>query len=737
MTLLFGFSSAVAQVLLIRELLTVFRGSELVIGAIFAAWFLGIYLGTRISKDASPERLRTRALRALIALPLVLPIAIYLAHLIPAILPSTTGTHYSIITEFLCAMLLSAPAGICIGLYFPPAVTLMSAEKKSSGGAVIFTIESLGSFSGGLIFSFILVDHLNPLAISSLLLFLSICMYIAITRDRGFVAAACAAAALLITAGGMEHAFFTRLWKQAHAGRLISYTRTRCQMISFESLEDQTNVYGDGVFYFAFPDRYGARLPFHLIRSLMRTGRERICIFGGGPGSLVLNLARAAAHPLSYCESDPWLTDSILKLGDRDLARAVESGSLRLLREDFRQHLSQAGNRYDIILCIPPSPENSRLNRFYTAEFYELCRQSLSEDGILVTALPGYANYMGGDLKRFIASIYKAFKGRFPHLLATSGETVYLIGAKVRDALPKTGEELVRGYGKKFPRLKLELTARGTDQEILGDFDPAELMMLFEPTQSAYFTVQMNSIPDGTPENRDMKPGAYWSHLLLSALQENSLFYHLLRVSYVLALIAAICILFILHRTFRRIGPAQLYGAVIATAIGFISISTMVIMILVYQNFYGNVYHRIALVNAVFMLGLFSGGAYALRVRMRFSWRLIVAMMFLLFGIAVYMRMRSELLFWPILYLFASLCGTVLPSLFELLKGEDYHRTATNLNAMDHLGAVAGSILIPLSLLPALGVHGALAVQVIISVAVYVYALISGRRDMKPPCDCL
>lgn len=728
MTLLFGFSSAVAQVLLVREILTVFRGSELVIGAIFAAWFLGIYFGTRAFIQAEAERLRVRALRAFLALPLVLPVCLYLAHLLPALMPTAKGAHYSIITEFICAMALSAPAGICIGLYFPPAVTLMSAEKKSSGGAMIFTIESLGSFSGGLAFSFIMVDHLNPLAISSLLSLLSICVYIAVTRDWRFLAAACAAAALLFTASAIEQAFFARLWNHTHAGALTGYVRTRCQMASFERLEDQTNVYGDGIFYFAFPDRYGARLPFHLIRSLMRTGNERICIFGGGPGSLALNLARSASPPLAYCESDPWLPGTIMKLGNRDLRNAVDSGRIRLIPDDFRHHLSQWEGRYDIILCLPPPPENARLNRFYTAEFYELCRQRLSEEGILVAALHGYANYMGADRKGFIASIYKAFRGRFPFLLATSGDTVYLIGAKSRGVLPESGEALMREYRNKFPMVKHSLLAGGIDPELLEGFRPEELGMLFEPTQGAYFDAQMRSILDQSGENRDMKPGAYWSYLLLSALQEDSPVYVFLKAPLVLAAIAAAAILFALCRTLRMLGRIQFFGAVVTTALGFISISAVILMILIYQNFHGNVYHRIALVNAAFMLGLFCGGLFAMWRRMRFSWISFASLLLLLLASGAYVRSGFEVFFWPILFMFSSACGTVIPSLFALLGEEDYLRTARNLNAMDHLGAVAGSILIPLSLLPALGVQGALATQMLVAGAAGVYSLLAGRQ---------
>ena len=47
-----GFASAVIQVVMIREMLSLFRGNEFIIGIIFSAWFLGIFLGARSSSSS-------------------------------------------------------------------------------------------------------------------------------------------------------------------------------------------------------------------------------------------------------------------------------------------------------------------------------------------------------------------------------------------------------------------------------------------------------------------------------------------------------------------------------------------------------------------------------------------------------------------------------------------------------------------------------------------------------------
>ena len=64
-----GFAAAIAQVVLVRELMTLCRGNELVIGIIFSSWFLGIFLGARINPPGSAASLERRVLASLALLP--------------------------------------------------------------------------------------------------------------------------------------------------------------------------------------------------------------------------------------------------------------------------------------------------------------------------------------------------------------------------------------------------------------------------------------------------------------------------------------------------------------------------------------------------------------------------------------------------------------------------------------------------------------------------------------------
>src|SRR5512136_1400051 len=94
-----GFAAAVIQVLLIREILSLCRGNELIIGMIFSSWFLGIYLGARFNPSAGADILKRRVLISMLALPALMAVLAYGAHAVQIVLPRTVGTFYSFFAE--------------------------------------------------------------------------------------------------------------------------------------------------------------------------------------------------------------------------------------------------------------------------------------------------------------------------------------------------------------------------------------------------------------------------------------------------------------------------------------------------------------------------------------------------------------------------------------------------------------------------------------------------------------
>ena len=104
--------------------------------------------------------------------------------------------------------------------------------------------------------------------------------------QRGVLALRSTCVALALFSGPLENNLFSALWGARHNGTLAAYERTRYQAVQAEVEEGNVNIYGNGVFYYTLPDRYGARGLFHLVKSLQPRPGARILILGGGIAGL-------------------------------------------------------------------------------------------------------------------------------------------------------------------------------------------------------------------------------------------------------------------------------------------------------------------------------------------------------------------------------------------------------------------------------------------------------------------
>jgi spermidine synthase len=717
-----GLAAAVSQVILVRELLAFCRGNELIIGVILSSWFLGIYLGARFNPAGDGQALERRVLVSLFMLPLAMAVSVYGARAVQVLLPRTVGTFYSFGAEMALALLFTAPVSFFIGFFFPPLVSLASAEMKDRAGGAVFYAESMGSFAGGMAFSFILVAIANPLAIASGL-FMAALLLIAWRGNKQFLPLVLACLAVILVSGTIEKKIFTAVWNRTHTGKLVRYQRTKYQIVEIESTGDTVSVYGDGILMYTLPDRYEARGIFHFVNALLGE-RRTVLLMGSGPGSLLHNLLKTGISRLSYFEHDPDLWDAVYPFRKR-MYRDDVPAKLRVVPGDLRHYLAESGERFDMIISLPPAPENIMLNRFYTRDFYALCKRRLAPGGIFVTSLHGFSDYLSADRKNYIASMYRAFAAEFPRHLRSSGETIYLAGAAEEGVLPESGEALIKRYERNMP-----LPAGRFEREMTDNFSPSEMRAYFERTQLDYFTAVMGPLVKTVNENRDLQPGAYWKNIVLSAFREGSAFHGLVRGFPLLLVIVAVLAGIALWDIGRKHGRRRLAAGFMIFSTGLVSISVMLVMIVLYQNAHGIVYYRISLINALFMLGLTLGSFAATRWERLGLTAILACLSGAAGAILASTWAGADFLFWGLLVIFSFLCGMVFPALFAAAGPGAPLESASVLDAMDHMGAIAGAILTVMVFLPLLGIRGTILLNMGIAVpALAVSCLMSMRKE--------
>jgi len=85
----------------------------------------------------------------------------------------------------------------------------------------------------------------------------------------------------------------------------------------------------------------------------------------------------------------------------------LDKPGVRIIADDPRRFL-QAEGLYDLILIGMPEPSSGQANRFYTLEFFKLCRERLKADGIVALRIQAAENRWTPQMTERALSIHGA-----------------------------------------------------------------------------------------------------------------------------------------------------------------------------------------------------------------------------------------------------------------------------------------------------------------------------------------
>ena len=170
--LVVGFSGIVVQILLLREFLIVFAGTELVIAIILANWLileaLGAFLAGRWI-DRFPNTIKVfTGLNILFSL--MLPTAVYATRLLKDIWGVLPGEGMGLTPVFVSTLVLFAPISFLHGALFTVSCKLNATNSPSTekvspiGNAYIY--ETLGTIAGAVLFTYLLIPFFHSFHIS-------------------------------------------------------------------------------------------------------------------------------------------------------------------------------------------------------------------------------------------------------------------------------------------------------------------------------------------------------------------------------------------------------------------------------------------------------------------------------------------------------------------------------------------------------------------------------------------
>lgn len=728
-----GVHAQVAQALLVREGLVAFYGNEVSLGAFFGSWLLWVAVGS-----IAATRWRDRgaaaigALRAvLLLLPLLLILELLLFRSVRWVLSAAAGELVPFGELLFATLVLNVPTGLGIGLAFPLAVQGLRVLEADPAGAdtpgavraasVLYALDALGAFAGGLLFTFALVDWLGAwrtAAAGAAALGLSVALLSPGARRwraAALVLAAAGAALALPGIGGTIDRALER-WRFAALQpglELLDAVETRYQHTAVARLGTQTSVVSDGRIDASFPDpdQVSQDAAFFLAQA---EGARRVLLFGGVASGLAAELLRYPLERLVVVQPDAEAFARLRPHLPAETVAALADPRLTLRFEDGRRYANRLGGdqAFDLVLVLAGSPSTAHSNRYFTAEFYAAVRRGMAPDGVLCTAVGGASNYLGREVRGYGASVYRTLSEAFGQLALLPGDEQVFCASARPDRVTEDPAVLERRY-----------LATPLD---VHRFPGLAFHSLLPADRVAFLRRQLADPPG--ERNTDGRPVTYWLNMLLWGKLSASHFVAWLERLRDLGpwpylVPAAVLVGLLLLRGAVEGWPRPRRRRQAATlalaALGFAAMAGQLALLFSYQATVGFVFGRIALLNGVFMTGLALGAGWLGRVLTPRAGGALAAVLALtaagaallptlLATLAGLDGVRLELAYLGLCLALGLLTGTGFPLGVDRAQRDTGSalRSSALAEWADSLGGAAGGLVTGALLVPTLGVDG-------------------------------
>lgn len=680
-----GISSIMTQLTLMRELLTVFSGNEMVLGIILGNWLLLTGLGSYLGKTA--PRLKSPLTLLVVAeiVVAILPIAdIFLIRSLRNAI-FVRGAAIGVTSTVAACFVLLLPYCVTAGYLLTLACCALASKEGPLSIGQVYFMDNIGDIAGGFLFTFVLIyffDHFGILYFPAFLnLFFAVTLAFSLRSETllGFAAWVIAWLVVLVSLHNLDD-LSTKI---EYAGRNVVYRGDSPygNLVVTESAK-QYDFVENGVPLFSTQNVQEVEETVHYAMS-QRPDAENVLLISGGVSGTAREVLKYGVREVDYVELDPLIIEVGRKFVPENLAD--ERGRINVINTDGRLFVQRTEKRYDVVIADLPDPSTSQINRFYTYEFFEEVKDNLKIDGVLSLSLGHYENYLSEELAKLIAATHRTLRRVFANVRIVPAGRVFFLAS---------GGPLHSDLDDIVARIE-----RKGIQTVW--VNRAYMSAMLTPDRLADMR---RATSEKAAVNKDFSPVLYYYHLLYWMSQ--------FRVRF--RVFAAVLLLFFAIYLWRiRAVPFAIFTT------GFAASALEVVLLLGFQILYGYVYNQLGLIVTVFMLGLAVGSFVMNRILPNRTRRDLVKLElgiaayagllpFVLMGLGrvgggIVSSISAHVLFPLLTLVLAALVGMEFP-LAGKADFKGIASTAARLYTADFVGACLGAILVSTVLIPVIGV---------------------------------
>ncbi len=425
--------SIIFQLQIIREILFMFGGNEIVYGLVLALWLLAVGLGAWFSSFLNVSK---RVLKALVCLELALPPFLIIgARLIKQYWILGVAKEFSFV--ILTSILILFPFCFLSGLVITKASRITSHEKTRRLVDFYF-LDISGNLIGAILFFFFLIT-LNTIRTASLISLISLGIvwlvfyfYFSekhLGKDLFFLGMFGIVLVLCIFSFLVN---LDNLLLSNELGNLVAFKESRLGRIVIAESNYQRNYFYDSVPIGDNATQSEAEMLTHLPLSLVK-GADNFLLLKSFFVNELEELSHYDSLNVTIVSPDKTLVKEIEKREFSEAEVELKEKGIKVVPIDpylfLNTLLKEEHISYDAVVVGNPGIFSYRDNRLFTREFFRKAKDILSPKGVLVVPVKGGENFINEAKAITLSSVYNALKAEFSSVIYLPGETIYLLAS--------------------------------------------------------------------------------------------------------------------------------------------------------------------------------------------------------------------------------------------------------------------------------------------------------------------
>jgi len=660
---LLGFVSSSVQFLLLREIMNITGGYELISGSFLGSWLIGSAIGASIAGKSELNDIRKINLVFAFSPFVSIVLMLFLSRVLLSV-----GETPSLLTSVIYTFIVLIPFCLVSGFTFTKLIIRAGNENIFMPGKS-FSIETIGGIVAGLLVSVFSSGLLNTYKLLLLIILLSIgfvisTFYIVSRKSKIYFQLLVLLTGLLILFLNPDLLFrrillpaievqssidtpYGNITKGKYKGEESLYYNQRLISYNYDISEREEDIH---------------------YAMLQSDSPQKVILISGSLKSHLPEILKFPVKSIIYIERDPALA-KIEPSDDKNYP-----GVLKIMNEDAFRYMKTSSETADVIILLTPPPTTLLLNRYYTTEFFYEVKSRLTPEGVFMCSPGPGDNYYNKESLDLYSSIYNSLSANFKNVKPVGGNKLYFIASD-----------------KAISLSFCELVAKKNIKNIYVSSDYLEDDLILKKS------VEISSLinPD-TKQNTSSFP---------SACLHSQEYQFSKNIGEKWPLIVLILVVFVLPVLLIRRRNLMMYFSASALA-GF-----EIIILLMLQLMIGNMYQLTGLIVAALMAGLAAGSGVNFPSRFTFSIKMkaiFLILFYLIFSLAFNYMIEVKSVFLSIILIMLS---GFLPALFtgsifrELTIGKDGLATSPAIYNADLAGSAFGFIIISGFAVPLLGIQ--------------------------------